>query len=274
MLFYKASLMLENILRPNWLEQKPQFAFIIGLVYAVIGIIAAVIVFPRSSGIASIAFISMLLIPSLNKILLIEEIQDEKSRIFSIKKIFHDHADVLEIYFMLFLGIFLAYALCSIKIPDLLVSGIFDSQLRIIGITGSASAGSGITFLGVLLNNFKVMFIFLALSLVFGAGSIIFLAWNASVWGAIFGYMATLNSNAFDALTGILVKVMPHMLVEAGGYFFAIVAGGIMSQAILREKAGSGKFNYVLKDGLVFVTVSIILLIIGAMMEVYLYPLL
>ena len=79
--------MLENILKPDWLERTPRFAFLIGLIYSVIGIIAAYIVFPKSQGIASIAFLSMLLIPSLSTMFTIEEKQDSTSKKFSIKKI-------------------------------------------------------------------------------------------------------------------------------------------------------------------------------------------
>ena len=264
--------MLENILKPDWLERKPRFAFVIGLVYAIIGIVAAWIIFPNSQGIASIAFLSMLLIPSLNKMFTIEEKQDSVSKKFSFKKIFQDHNDILQVYFMLFLGIFLAYALFSLKFPNLLVQGVFDSQLRIIGANVGQAIG-GFTFYSLFLNNIKIMLIFLVLSLVFGAGSILFLAWNASVWGVVFAYMATHYSNAFDNFLGMFLKVMPHMFLEAGGYFFAIVAGCIMSQAVLRESFGSKKFNYAMKDGFAFLTVSIILLIIGALVEVYIYTL-
>lgn len=263
--------MLENILKSDWLEKKPRFAFIIGLVYAIIAILAAYFIFPRSQGIASIAFLSVLLVPSLGNILKIEEIQDSKEKRFSITRAFRDHSDVLEVYFLLFLGIFFAYALLSIKFPNLLVSGIFDNQLRVIGVTGKATSTFG--FISILLNNLKVFAIFLVLSLIFGAGSIIFLAWNASVWGVVFAYMATHYGNAFENFTNIFIKVMPHMFLEAGAYFFAIIAGGIMSQAILREKFGSKKFNYVLKDGTLFILIGLVLLLSGAIVEVYVFPL-
>lgn len=264
--------MLENILKPDWLEKKPRFAFVIGFVYSLIGIFAASIIFPRSQGIASIAFLSLLLVPSLNSILKIEEIQDTKSRGFSIKKILSDHSDVLQVYLLLFLGIFLAYGLFSIRFPELLVSGLFDSQLRIIGITGNATGG--FDFFSIFINNFKVLSIFLILSLIIGAGSILFLAWNASVWGVIFGYIAVHSGDAFNHFALTLLKVGPHLITEASSYFFAIVAGGIMSQAVLREKVGSAKFNYVMKDGFVFLTISLMLLVVGALLEVYFYGLL
>lgn len=261
--------MLENILKPDWLGRKPRFAFVIGFVYSLIGILAALIIFPKSQGIASIAFLSLLLVPSLNSILKIEEIQDTKSSGFSIKKILNDHSDVLQVYLLLFLGIFMAYGLFSIRFPELLVSGLFDSQLRIIGIIGDAVGG--FDFYSIFINNFKVLAIFLILSLIMGAGSILFLAWNASVWGAIFGYIAVHSGDAFNNFALIFVKVAPHMITEASSYFFAIVAGGIMSQAVLREKVGSAKFNYVMKDGFVFLTISVFLLIIGALLEVYFF---
>jgi uncharacterized membrane protein SpoIIM required for sporulation len=267
--------MLENILKPDWLEKTPRHAFLIGGIYSVIGIIAAYIVFPRSQGIASIAFVSMLLIPSLSKMFTIEEQQDRTSKRFSIKKIFHDHNDILQVYFMLFLGIFLAYAVFSLKFPSqLLVNGVFDSQLRIIEGSNIGQTIGGLDFYGILTNNLKVMMIFIALSLVFGAGSIIFLAWNASVWGVVFGYLATHYTNALDVFVKTFIKVMPHMFLEAGAYFFAIVAGGIMSQAVLRESIGSKKFNYVMKDGFVFLTFGMVLLVLGALIEVYVYGLL
>jgi uncharacterized membrane protein SpoIIM required for sporulation len=264
--------MLENILKPDWLEKKPRYAFVIGGVYSIIAILAAYWVFPKSQGIASIAFLSLLLVPSLSKILSIEEIQDTQSRKFSIKKIFQDHADVLQVYLMLFLGIFLAYALFSLQFPNLLVQGVFSNQLKIIGVNVGQAVG-GFNFGSILMNNMKIFLIFLILSLVFGAGSILFLTWNASVWGVVFGYMATHYVNAFDSFVSMFLKVMPHMFLEAGAYFFAIVAGGIMSQAVLRESIGSKKFNYVMKDGAVFLTVGLLLLLLGAFVEVYIYVL-
>ena len=264
--------MLENILKPNWLETKPRYAFLIGIIYSIIGILAAYLIFPKSQGIASIAFIALLLVPSLSKMFIIEEEQDRVSKKFSIKKIFQDHNDVLQIYFMLFLGIFLAYALFSLKFPNLLVQGVFDSQLRIIGVNVGQAVG-GLNFFSIITNNLKIMLIFLILSLVFGAGSILFLAWNASVWGVVFGYIATTYTNSFDAFVSTFIKVTPHMFLEAGAYFFAIIAGCIMSQAVLREKFGSKKFNYVMKDGFVFLTVGMILLVLGAFVEAYIYSL-
>jgi uncharacterized membrane protein SpoIIM required for sporulation len=264
--------MLENILKPNWLEKQPRYAFLIGLIYSIIGIVAAYIVFPKSQGIASIAFLSMLLIPSLSTMFSIEEKQDSVSKKFSIKKIFKDHNDILQIYLMLFLGIFLAYALFSLKFPNLLVQGVFDSQLRVIGMNIGQATG-GFDFYSIFTNNLKIMLIFLVLSLIFGAGSILFLAWNASVWGVVFGFLATHYTNAFDTFVKTFLKVMPHMFLEAGGYFFAIVAGCIMSQAVLREKIGSKKFEYVMKDGFVFLTVGLLMLLVAAFVEVYVYVL-
>jgi uncharacterized membrane protein SpoIIM required for sporulation len=266
--------MLESVLRPDWLEQNPRYAFIIGFTYSLIAIFSAKIIFSSSQGIASIAFLSLLLVPSLNAILNIEELQDVHSKKFSLKRIFKDHSDILEVYMMLFFGIFIAYALLSLVYPNLLVRGVFDNQLKVIGIATGQASGIILSFDSIFWNNLKVFFIFFFLSLIFGGGSVLFLAWNASVWGVVFAYTAVNQANIWAAFASILAKILPHMITEAAAYFFAIVAGGIMSVAVLREKAGSVKFSYVVKDGAVFVAVGLALLILGAILEVYLYPVL
>ena len=45
-------------------------------------------------------------------------------------------------------------------------------------------------------------------------------------------------------------------------------------KGVLREKISSPKFDYVMKDGLMFILVGLLLLVLGAALEVYLYPVL
>jgi len=57
----------------GWMEKKVRYAFLLGLVYSTIGIISAMFLFGKNSGLAAVAFTSILLIPSLNKLLTMEE---------------------------------------------------------------------------------------------------------------------------------------------------------------------------------------------------------
>ncbi len=268
----------EQLFRARWIERRPLSAFVLGALYTIMGVLSAYAIFPEENvGMMSLAFISILLIPSLNQLLSIEESEDVREKKFSLRLLFHDHRDIFEIYLFIFLGVLLTFAAFTILLPDLTVHQLFSSQLRPrFGNIGQAFGAAG--FWSILGNNFVVMIIALVLSLAYGAGSILFLVWNASVWGSIFGYIARtsaliVNQNPLQYFAITFVKVFPHMIVEASSYFFAVIAGGVISKAIIRETKDPRKFNHVFTDGLIFFGIALILLVIGALLEVYVFPL-
>ena len=66
-------MVLEHLFSERWLEQKFWSAFILGLGYSLIGILIARMLFGANSGLASVIFTSLLLIPSLRKLFKKEE---------------------------------------------------------------------------------------------------------------------------------------------------------------------------------------------------------
>lgn len=268
----------EQLVKARWIEQRPLYAFLFGAFYTLLGVISAYAIFPEENvGMMSLGFISILLIPTLNQLLSIEESEDVRENKLSLKLLFKDHFDIIEIYAYIFLGILLTFAALAILLPDLTINQLFSSQLRPrFGDVGQAVYGLK-TFWSILSNNFVVMLIALVLSLVYGAGSIMFLTWNASVWGVIFGTIArqaavVVHQHPIVYFGILFVKVFPHMIVEAGAYFFAVIAGGVISKAIIKEKDNARRFNHVFTDGLMFFGMAILLLIIGAWLETYVFP--
>ena len=73
--------MLEQILPVKWIERKSWFAFVLGITYAVLGILSALILFPKEVGLAAVAFTSLLSLPSLNKLLTLETEQAARDNI-------------------------------------------------------------------------------------------------------------------------------------------------------------------------------------------------
>ena len=65
-------MVLEQYFKVKWIERK-EHAFFLGFIYSLIGIISARLIFPSSVGIMSIAFASILMIPSLSILLKLEE---------------------------------------------------------------------------------------------------------------------------------------------------------------------------------------------------------
>lgn len=269
-------MVLEQIFRTRWLEQRPLYAFILGLCYSLVGIISAKLIFPTSTSLMAVAFTSILLIPSLNRLLSDEENVEIRENKFSIKMLFKDHKDIFEIYFYMFMGVFLTFGIIAVLLPNTTAVNVFSSQLKVAGITGQATGGFTIT--SIFMNNLLIFGVCFILSLVYGAGSVIFLTWNASVWGAVFGYVAResagggIGNNPIASFFILILPVMPHLVGEAVSYLSASIVGGVVSKAVLREKLFSEKFHHVLTDALLFLALGIILVIIAAIVEVKLYP--
>ena len=269
----------EQLIKTRWLESRPRFAFLLGFFYSMLGILSAKLIFPSSAGIMSVAFIAILLIPSLNKLLAIEEVQEVQEKKFSLIQLFKDHYDILEIYIFIFFGMFITFLFFSFFFPDTLTLSFFSPQLKVAGISGAAAASLKTTalkntfFWNILKNNLVVLLVSFVLSLIYGAGSILFLAWNASVWGVVFGFVSRQSiqaENLFYGFTNILLPSLPHLFTEGLSYFLAAIVGGILSKAIIREKLFSRKFNHVLVDALLVMCIAVVVVAIAAYIEVFL----
>ena len=278
-------MVLEQMFKAQWLEKRPWHAFLLGAIYSIVGIISARLIFGSNPGMMTVAFTSILLIPSLNRLLKDEENVEIREKKFSMKLLFKDHKDIFEIYIFLFLGIFFTFALTSILLPQQSVQHLFGPQLQVIGITGEATtsifgyAVNNSALISIIMNNLLVLIVCLILSLVYGAGSILFITWNATVWGVVFGFMmkdAALaqSQNPFLYFAISFLPFFPHMITEAISYFSAAIVGGVVSKAVLREKVGSTKFHHIMTDAYILLAIGLGIVIIAGIIEVQLYPIL
>ena len=53
-------MVLEQLYSVKWLEQKARYAFLMGFVYALMGMVSALFLFPEDPGLVSVAFTSLL----------------------------------------------------------------------------------------------------------------------------------------------------------------------------------------------------------------------
>jgi uncharacterized membrane protein SpoIIM required for sporulation len=271
-------MVLEQLYSVRWIEQKTRYAFLMGIGYSILGIIAAMLIFPQSPGIAAIAFTSLLILPSITKLISIEANEAAREQKFNIRQLFWEHGDILKIYVFLFLGILLSFAFFSIVWPQLATSAIFSQQASIFGTLGTgkatAAASAGSFFWGLLKNNLLVLIVCLVLSLIYGTGAIFILTWNASVWGVVFGLIAknsasVAGANPFWIFLLTFVAVFPHLILEALSYILAAVSGGVVSKAVIREKIFSTRFNQIVQDGLMLFIIAIIVLFVAVYIEVF-----
>ncbi|PIO03161.1 hypothetical protein COT48_05920 [Candidatus Woesearchaeota archaeon CG08_land_8_20_14_0_20_47_9] len=265
--------MLEQLFSADWIERRPKYAFILGFCYAIIGIASSVFIFRSNSGMMAIAFTSLLILPTLNKMLMIEESQAASHTGINLRQIFKDHQDIIEIFVFLFIGIFLVFAIMSFISPQLFTLQIFKPQLAVAGISGQAH--EFLHFKSIVVNNLLVLVVCFILSFAYGGGSIVFITWNASVWGSVFGLRARQAVLAPDPLSSFvlfMLPVLPHMITEATSYFSAAVAGGVLSRAALCEKFGSRGFMNILVDSFVFLVAGFLLVVTAAFLEIYIFP--
>lgn len=264
-------MVLEQLYPISWLEKRKGYAFIMGISYSILGIFSGLLIFPKNPGLVSIAFTSLLLLPSLNRLLALEENREARERFYSLR-IFSEHWDIIKVYLFLFLGILLTYSFFTLVMPSMSASMIFTQQSRVIG-QGLGQAQIVTSFSSIFFNNLWVLLIVMIASFIYGAGSIFIITWNASVWGVVFGLIARnsaalSNQNPYIYFVLTFIAVLPHMLAEASSYFLAAVSGGVISKGVIREKLMSSRFRTIIKDGMFIFLIAVVVLAVGAYIEV------
>jgi len=285
--------MLEAIINPKEAEKGPWKMFFIGIVYASLSVILCQLFFSKDPvlsqflGILIVTFCVMFSLPFMYFMIKREERQDEK--IEGMLGVWNMHGDAIMAFMFLFLGFLVAFSFWNIAIGN---SDLFNAQLetyclinsqgnledcvakysmtgKAIDLTGSASSGS--RFLSIIQNNIYVMIFTLFLSIIFGAGAIFVLAWNASVIAAAIGIFA--KYQLMDIPLG-LARYMIHGFPEIAAYFITALAGGIFGVGVLRNGLKSKRFLHVLENVIILLFLALVILLLAALIEVYFTPIL
>ena len=274
-------MVLEHLVSEKILEKKLSYVFFLGVIYSVIGIFIASILFPADPSLVAVAFTAILLIPSIRKLYRIEEKQAKQERKFSFKSLWRDENDFIKVYLLLMLGIFLVYSISALILPSFQINALFRDQLELRGagavdnIAGNAFSSS--LFTSLLLNNLLVLIACVILSFLTGDGAIFLLTWNASLWGTIFGVTARNASlvssiNPIVLLLLILVIVFPHAVLEMLGYILGAIGGGLISSDIEvdpgERKQDRFKKTY-WKMAMWILIIAVIVIVAGVLVETF-----
>jgi uncharacterized membrane protein SpoIIM required for sporulation len=144
----------------------------------------------------------------------------------------------------------------------------FNEQLRATGVLGAATSPSSV-FTSILFNNLAVLAVCLVLSFFYGAGSVLYLTLNASAWGIFFGYIFSGPVPNLKFMLLNILRILPHTIAEALSYIFIVIAGAVLSAAVIRERVGTKKFKHVLTDALIFAGIAAVFIVIAAVIEVF-----
>jgi hypothetical protein len=200
--------MLESIVNPQRLEKGPWKMLFIGIIYGSLSLLlvrwffGGDVVLSQYSGMIVVTFSVMLALPFMYYIIKQEEKEDEMA--FGLLNVWNIHKDAIFAFMWLFLGLIIAFSFwyiilqdptlfnaqietyCRINSPGNLENCVSNYYFGLQGdVTGAAT--KQLRFLSIIENNIYVMIFTLILSLIFGAGAIFVLAWNASVISAAIG---------------------------------------------------------------------------------------
>jgi hypothetical protein len=263
-------MVLEHLFPEAWLEKKVGYAFLIAIIYSTLGIIAARLLFGANSGIVSVIFTSLLLLPYLQKMFRKEEREEEREKRVVLKESsimsFFKRNQAIRVYFAIFLGIYLTYMFYSFILPQLGFNtfSILKEQLFIDPSLRGRATFDAATYLSILSNNWWVLLACFLISIIAGDGAVFFVAWNASSWGALFGYRALAaglyaHTSPWVYLVQLLIITFPHVILEGGAYILAAISGNIISDEIIQEKSDIKNFIfYVIGGAALIVLVKLI----------------
>lgn len=281
-------MVLEGFLNPLRIENKPGQIIAYSLIYTVIAVLLGLWIFSSEASMVMVFLAVMALLPFIYSLLKTEE---EKGLISKNEKaLLKKHAKVLNIFMMLFIGMTLAYALSYVFLPSTELSTSFSAQISAIKHNTAVASGNFFEqsnfFKKILFNNLRVMILALLFSFIYGSGAIFILGWNASVIGVAIGMsirnalaeissLAGLNLIAgyFNATVYGLTRYLIHGIPEILSYFAAGLAGGIISVAIVKHDFFSRNFNKILADSYSLIMISVLLIFLAAILEVWVTPL-
>lgn len=279
-------MVLELLIRPRDAVRRPWEMFFLGLVYSFAAVFLASLIFTENIGLVAVFLTTLGCTYLLQHTIKIEEEKelDAPNEAFLLK----EHGKVLTYFMFLFVGFVVAFASLFIFLPADLSQSIFKIQIDTINsvnaVTGNAVDVTGF-FAKIFFNNIRVLLFTLIFAFFYGAGSVFILAWNAGVVGVAIGIFAR-NSIAeltstlgmygasayFLSFSSGLLRYLTHGVFEILAYFMVALAGGIISIAVMRHDYKSPQFRKVILDSADLIVLSVGVLFLAALVEVFITP--
>ena len=282
-------MVLEYLITPFKAEAGPKRMMLFGFIYCSVAIALAWTIFRAYASLLAVFLTTIACVPLMYNTMKMEEEKDLTD--LEEKMLLKEHGKALRFFMYLFIGITLAVTLWYVVLPAETASILFETQTSTINainsrVTGFASVQMS-SFVRIFFNNVKVMVFCILFSFLYGAGAIFILTWNASVIGTAIGNFIRQNLALASDRLGLaqagyyfqiialgLFKYAIHGIPEILAYFTAGLAGGIISVAIIRNDFGTRKLEHILLDSADLILLSIFLLFIAGLLEVWVTPVL
>jgi uncharacterized membrane protein SpoIIM required for sporulation len=269
-------MVLESLITAKLAENDPWKMLPLSFIYSSVAVVLSSWIFP-SNDLAVVAFTVIASIPLMVSIMRFEEDKEEMSRNINLGL----HKQLLPFFAYFFFGLTLSFTFWFSVLPAQLAGSLFSSQLHTINDINSYVVSGNIIksgeFWRIFLNNVRVLAFAIIFSLLYGAGAIFIITWNASLVGVAIASLArssvavaagTTAGHYVTSYSLQIVKYMLHGMPEIMGYFVGGLAGGILSVSLVKKEFGTELFNKALKDFSMLCVISVVFLFVAALIEV------
>jgi uncharacterized membrane protein SpoIIM required for sporulation len=281
-------MVLESLIGVRQAEVKPMYTFLLGFLYASIGIFLSLWIFKSQASLVMVFLIVFACLPLIYNTLRFEAEKDLTANNDNL--VSKQHFLALRAFMYLFVGIVLAMTLWYVILPTTVILDLFSSQISTIhAINGHSATGSATSwnFLSlIVINNLKVLIFCILFSFFYGAGAIFILTWNASVISAAIGSFIRAKLAEVAGSVGFvkvaiylqifslgLLRYLTHGVFEILAYFIGGMAGGLISVAMVSKQFEGDSFKLIIKDAVDLMILAILVIIIAGLIEVFVTPL-
>ncbi len=179
------------------------------------------------------------------------------------------HSKDILVFLFYFFGVVLSFSIWSFVLPDTFFQ-VQEIELARVGahpttVSGFLTQTQIDKFNVFLSNNMQIVFYSFLIGLLFGAGSIFILTWNASVLSTKIALLA----GAIQGIPGATTPFLLHGTIEIAGYILAGLAGSIISAAVIRGHHRKGVFLRVILDTALVFALAAGLIVLGAAVEAF-----
>lgn len=277
-------MVLEAFLPPEQARRYPLAIVLLSFIFASIGVFATLYLSrgsPESLGLLLIALVALPSVPWVMRLIEYEESGLESKKLYGSATLAR-HWPIIVVLSMFFLGLVLGFVFWYLSLPGDQGTKLFAAQVNELRAISGSLVGAGYAvqysaaqaFEVIFMHNLEVLGLVLAFSVLYGAGAVFVLIWNASVISVFLGNLARKyvlqQPGEYALLTALgtgFLGLLPHGTFELLSYTTGALAGGILSASIARKSYRLPSFPLVVHDVAKLAAWAVVFLAIGAAIE-------
>jgi len=260
-------MVVESVVKVAELKKYPLHAIPLAVILASLGVVLSLFFFSKFASVAMLFFVAIGASPILQDIF--EEEVEEREKKYRFLDAWSRNKQVLKLYFYMFIGLTITYGVAYLLAgPN--TELMFAEQIRLLSGPALFYSRPMFEFLQIFANNILVLTCFFFLSLFYTTGSVLVLAWNASIFAVFIVNTAqqVAGGAVILALPKVLFTYMFHALPEFFAFFLVAISGAVLSVSLIQRRHKTIGWSNLFKDVVVLLLLGYLLLAIAALIEV------